>query len=336
MAAMRLNIPAVFVSGGPMEAGKVILEDGTAKKARPDRRHGAGRRPNTTPTRTSPDIERSACPTCGSCSGMFTANSMNCLDRGAGPGAARQWLDARHPCLPQGAVPRSRPHHRRTHPPLLRAGRRHAPRRAASPTSRAFENAMVLDIAMGGSTNTVLHLLAVAHEGEVHFTMADIDRLSRRVPHLSKVAPSTSRCAHGGRASRRRHHGDAGRTRPGRPDPPRPADRALTRPSAMRIDRWDIMRAALRRRAATSTSAAPGGVRTVRRSAQSAAGTASTPTARKAASAIGAHAYTKDGGLAVLYGNIAPDGCIVKTAGVRSRCLNFKARRGCSRARIRR
>ena len=139
------------------------------------------------------DIERSACPTCGSCSGMFTANSMNCLTEALGlslPGNGS--VLATHADRKR-AVPRGRPPDRRSGAALLRAGRRE---RAAAPiaTFEAFENAMTLDIAMGGSTNTVLHLLAAAHEGEVDFTMADIDRLSRRVPCLCKVAPSMPTC----------------------------------------------------------------------------------------------------------------------------------------------
>ena len=180
MAALRLNIPAVFVSGGPMEAGKVVLKRQEGR-ARPGRRHGRRRRRQASPTRTSTVIERSACPTCGSCSGMFTANSMNCLTEALGlslPGNGstlathadrkRLFVEAGHLI-----VDLARRYYEQDDASVL-------PRAIAS--FAAFENAMTLDIAMGGSTNTVLHLLAAAHEGEVDFTMADIDRLSRRVP----------------------------------------------------------------------------------------------------------------------------------------------------------
>ena len=161
-------------------------------------------------------IERSACPTCGSCSGMFTANSMNCLTEALGlslPGNGSMLAthaDRKEP------VPRGRAPHRRSRAGAItsRTTNRVLPRSIAS--FKAFENAMTLDIAMGGSTNTVLHLLAAAHEGGVDFTMADIDRLSRRVPVLCKVAPASARRPYGGRASRRRHHGHSGRTRPRR------------------------------------------------------------------------------------------------------------------------
>ncbi len=189
MAALRINIPVVFVSGGPMEAGKVTIK---GKKRSVDLIDAMVAAADTSVSEADVEvIERSACPTCGSCSGMFTANSMNCPHRGAGPGAARQWLD--------------RATHADRRDLFVKAGhlivdlarryyekddKRALPREIAN--FKAFENAMTLDIAMGGSTNTVLHLLAAAYEGEVPFTMADIDRLSRRVPVLCKVAPSVA------------------------------------------------------------------------------------------------------------------------------------------------
>ncbi len=186
MAALRLNIPVVFVSGGPMEAGKVNLSTGIKKVDLVDAMIAAA------DDRVSDEdvqvIERSACPTCGSCSGMFTANSMNCLTEALGlslPGNGsvlathadrkRLFVEAGHLI-----VDLAKRHYEQDDASVL-------PRAIASMT--AFENAMTLDIAMGGSTNTVLHLLAAAYEGEVPFTMADIDRLSRRVPVLCKVAP---------------------------------------------------------------------------------------------------------------------------------------------------
>jgi dihydroxy-acid dehydratase len=227
MAAMRLNIPVIFVSGGPMEAGKVMLENGR-EGARPGRCHGCRRRRQYFDADVQA-IERSACPTCGSCSGMFTANSMNCLTEAMGLCAARQRLDAGHPCRPRAAVPSRPAAPSSIWPPLLRAGRRSVlPRSIAS--FAAFENAMTLDIAMGGSTNTVLHLLAIAHEGEVDFTMDDIDRLSRKVPVLCKVAPCQERRAHGGCPPRRRHHGILGELDRGGSDRHADCHRSCRRP----------------------------------------------------------------------------------------------------------
>src|ERR1700710_2833053 len=189
MAALRLNIPVVFVSGGPMEAGKVVLTTGTKKLDLVDAMVAAA--DDKISDEDVKIIERSACPTCGSCSGMFTANSMNCLTEALGlalPGngsvlathADRKGLFVEAGHL---IVDLARRHYEQDDASVL-------PRGIAS--FKAFENAMTLDIAMGGSTNTVLHLLAAAHEGEVPFTMADIDRLSRRVPVLCKVAPSVA------------------------------------------------------------------------------------------------------------------------------------------------
>ena len=189
MAAMRLNIPAVFVSGGPMEAGKVLVKGKVKALDLIDAMVAAA--DDSVTDEEVKVIERSACPTCGSCSGMFTANSMNCLTEALGsslPGngsTLATHADRRRLFVEAGhlIVDLARRYYEQDDASVL-------PRSIA--TFEAFENAMSLDIAMGGSTNTVLHLLAAAQEGEVPFTMADIDRLSRRVPCLCKVAPSTS------------------------------------------------------------------------------------------------------------------------------------------------
>jgi dihydroxy-acid dehydratase len=318
MAALRLNIPAVFVSGGPMEAGKVTLGGKTRAVDLIDAMVAAADSAVSDADVTV--IERSACPTCGSCSGMFTANSMNCLAEALGlalPGngtivathadrrglfqeAGRLIVDLAQRCYERDDA-------------SVR------PRSIAS--RRAFENAMSLDIAMGGSTNTVLHLLAAAHEGEVDFTMADIDRLSRRVPVLCKVAPSVADV----------HVEDVHRAggimailgeldRAGLLDTSVPTVHAETLGAA--LDRWDVQRSPSAS-VKTFYSAAPGGVptqvafsqeRRFRELDQDRAG----GVIRDAE-----HAFSKDGGLAVLYGNLAVDGCIVKTAGVDASVLTF-------------
>ncbi|WP_088342881.1 MULTISPECIES: dihydroxy-acid dehydratase [Rhodomicrobium] len=319
MAAMRLNIPAIFVSGGPMEAGKVILEDGTQKKA--DLIDAMVQAAN--PSTSDEDVakyERSACPTCGSCSGMFTANSMNCLAEALGlalPGNGS--VLATHAFRKELFLEAGRT--------IVDLARRWYEQDDATATPRGiadfrtFENAMTLDIAMGGSTNTVLHLLAMAREGEVPFTMADIDRLSRKVPHLSKLAPSTSVY----------HMEDVHRAggimglmgeldRLGLLHRDRPTVHAQTIGDA--IDRWDIMRspaADVQR----FYRAAPGGVRTTEAFSTDRLWDTLDTDREGGCIRDGAHAYSQDGGLAVLYGNIAPGGCIVKTAGVPENCLTF-------------
>ena len=223
MAALRLNIPAVFVSGGPMEAGKVVLAGKTQALDLVDAMVAAA------DDRISDEdvkvIERSACPTCGSCSGMFTANSMNCLTEALGlslPGNGstlathadrkRLFVEAGHLI-----VDLAQRYYEQDDETVL-------PRSIAS--KGAFENAMTLDIAMGGSTNTVLHILAAAHEGEVDFTMDDIDRAVAPCAGAVQGRPGQGRRAHGRRAPRRRHHGHPRRARPCRADQPRPADGA--------------------------------------------------------------------------------------------------------------
>ncbi|TXN47943.1 dihydroxy-acid dehydratase [Methylobacterium sp. WL7] len=318
MACLRLNIPTVFVSGGPMEAGKVQLP-GIAKKVDlVDAMIAAA------DDRISDEdvavIERSACPTCGSCSGMFTANSMNCLTEALGlalPGNGsvlathadrkRLFVEAGHLI-----VDLARRHYEQDDASVL-------PRAVASVT--AFENAMTLDIAMGGSTNTVLHLLAAAHEGEVPFTMADIDRLSRRVPVLCKVAPAVANV----------HMEDVHRAggimailgeldRAGLIETQVGNVAAGTLGAA--LARWDV-------RGAPSASvqsfyrAAPGGVPTQVAFSQESRFDELDLDREGGVIRDAAHAYSRDGGLAVLYGNLAEQGCIVKTAGVDASILTF-------------
>lgn len=312
MAAMRLNIPAIFVSGGPMEAGKVILSDGETKADLVTAIVGA-----TDDKRSEDDVnklERSACPTCGSCSGMFTANSMNCLAEALGlalPGngsllathSKREGLfkEAGHKIV--DLCERWYKHDDETA----------LPRGIA--TFDAFENAMMLDIAMGGSTNTVLHLLAIAHEGEVDFTMADMDRLSREIPHLCKVAPSTPKY----------HMEDVHRAggiarimgeldREGRIH--RDCNTVHERTVGEFIDKWDVRRASAGNEAHDMFIAAPGGVRTTQAFSQSRMYTELDVDIEDGCVRDFANAYSEEGGLCVLFGNLAEQGCIVKTAGV--------------------
>ena len=318
MAALRLNIPAVFVSGGPMEAGKVVLNGVTKSLDLVDAMVAAA--DDRVSAEDVAAIERSACPTCGSCSGMFTANSMNCLTEALGlslPGNGstlathadrkRLFIEAGHLI-----VDLARRHYEQDDASVL-------PRSIAS--FGAFENAMTLDIAMGGSTNTVLHLLAAAHEGEVDFTMADIDRLSRRVPVLCKVAPSIADV----------HMEDVHRAggimgilgeldRAGLLDTTTGSVHAESLGQA--LERWDVMRTQSRS-VHDFYRAAPGGVPT--QVAFSQASRYDTVDDDRAGGVIRDldHAFSRDGGLAVLYGNLAEDGCIVKTAGVDASVLTF-------------
>jgi dihydroxy-acid dehydratase len=318
MAAMRLNIPAVFVSGGPMEAGKVVHRGKTRSVDLIDAMIAAA---DTTITDAEVEvIERSSCPTCGSCSGMFTANSMNCLIEALGLGlpgngtVVATHADRRALFLEAGRkiVEITRRHYETDDFSVL-------PRSIA--TFAAFENAMTLDIAMGGSTNTVLHLLAAANEGEVPFTMLDIDRLSRRVPVLCKVAPSVPDVhvedvhAAGGIMA---ILGELERV--GLIDASVPTVHAETMAEA--LERWDVCRTkdeAVR----TFYRAAPGGVPTTEAFSQAARWDAVDTDRQKGVIRDAEHAFSKDGGLAVLYGNIAEEGCIVKTAGVDASILTF-------------
>ncbi|MBN9067136.1 MAG: dihydroxy-acid dehydratase, partial [Rhizobiales bacterium] len=319
MAALRLNIPCVFVSGGPMEAGKVVLSTGE-KKALDLVDAMVAAADDSVAEEDVKVIERSACPTCGSCSGMFTANSMNCLTEALGlslPGNGstlathadrkRLFVEAGHL-----VVDLARRHYEQDDAGAL-------PRNIAS--FAAFENAMTLDIAMGGSTNTVLHLLAAAHEAEVDFTMADIDRLSRRVPCLCKVAPSKSDV----------HVEDVHRAggimailgeldRAGLIDTSVGSVHSETLGHA--LARWDVMQndsANVR----DFYRAAPGGVPTQVAFSQERRWDELDLDRQKGVIRDAEHAFSKDGGLAVLYGNLAEDGCIVKTAGVDESILKF-------------
>lgn len=322
MAAMRLNIPVVFVSGGPMEAGKVyepgttnVLEkldliDAMIKAADP----------NVSDAEAA-EVERNACPTCGSCSGMFTANSMNCLTEALGlalPGNGTiVATHARRKRLFEDAgrliVELCRRYYEEDDASVL-------PRSIA--TFEAFENAMTLDVSMGGSTNTVLHLLAAAQEAEVEFSMSDIDRISRRVPCLCKVAPATNKYhiedvhrAGGifgilGELARAGllnldvgniHSGTLGKA----------------------IENWDVRGESASEALQTFFKVAPGGVRTKVAFSQERYYGQLDLNREKGCIRDKENAYSQDGGLAVLYGNLAPKGCIVKTAGVDESILKY-------------
>jgi dihydroxy-acid dehydratase len=324
MAAMRLNIPAVFVSGGPMEAGK-ILADGTGG-AKIETRSDlitamvAAADPRVSDAEAELQ-ERSACPTCGSCSGMFTANSMNCLTEALGlslPGNGSllaTHADRRKLFVEAGwtIVDLARRWYEQDDASAL-------PRNIAS--FQAFENAMSLDIAMGGSTNTVLHLLAAAQEAGIDFTMADIDRLSRRVPNLCKVSPSVPNVhmedVHraGGIMALLSELNRAGLIHTELPTVHSPSMGAA-------LAQWDVMGADANGTAGMLYRAAPGGVRTVEAFSQERR-FAELDTDRAGGVIRDVdHAFSKDGGLAVLFGNIALEGAIVKTAGVDASNLVF-------------
>ena len=318
MAAMRLNIPVVFVSGGPMEAGKIILKgketaidliDAMIQGANPD-----------VSDELAEEYERSACPTCGSCSGMFTANSMNCLAEALGLGlpgngsVLATHADRKELFIKAGHL-------------IVELCKRYYQDNDASVLPRAvgmkgFENAMTLDIAMGGSTNTVLHLLAIAEEGEIPFTMSDIDRLSRKVPNVCKVAPATQDY----------HLEDVHRAggimsimgeleKGGLIHRDVPAVHAKNIGEA--IDGWDITRT---KDAAVHEfyRAGPGGVPTQEAFSQARRYKDLDLDREKGCIRSVKNAYSQDGGLAVLFGNVALEGCIVKTAGVDSSILKFK------------
>jgi len=318
MAALRLNVPAVFVSGGPMEAGKVVLNGKERALDLVDAMVAAA--DESYSDEDVKAIERSACPTCGSCSGMFTANSMNCLTEALGlslPGNGSMLAthaDREKLFLEAGrvAVDLCHRYYEQDDTSVL-------PREVAS--FGAFENAMSLDIAMGGSTNTVLHLLAAAHEAGVNFTMTDIDRLSRQVPCLSKVAPAKSDV----------HMEDVHRAggimsilgeldRAGLINRDLPTVHAKTIGEA--IARWDI---ALQPSSDVREfyAAAPGGVPTQTAFSQSRRWAELDIDRENGVIRSAEHAFSQDGGLAVLSGNIALDGCIVKTAGVDEKILKF-------------
>jgi dihydroxy-acid dehydratase len=325
MAAMRLNIPVVFVSGGPMEAGKVVkVVNGGQKIIKLDLVDAMIKAGDSTVSDADvAEIERSACPTCGSCSGMFTANSMNCLTEALGlslPGNGTilaTHSDRKELFLKAGrlVVELAKRYYEQDDETVL-------PRSIA--TKAAFENAMALDVSMGGSTNTVLHLLAAAHEAEVEFKMADIDRISRNVPCLCKVAPMTDKF----------HIEDVHRAggivsilgelaRAGLLDTSVYSIHAPTLGDA--IERNDIKRSddpAVHQ----MFRAAPGGVPTQTAFSQSERFESLDLNRETGCIRDKAHAYSQDGGLAVLYGNLAENGCIVKTAGVDESILKFSGK----------
>ncbi|WP_139738817.1 dihydroxy-acid dehydratase [Actinomyces wuliandei] len=328
MAAMRLNIPTIFVSGGPMESGKMVATDGTTRKLDLiDAMMDAA--DDTVDNQTISAIERLACPTCGSCSGMFTANSMNCLTEALGLALPMNGtLLATHSDrgelferVGRQVVEITKAYYEQEDDSVL-------PRSIA--TKAAFENAMSLDIAMGGSTNTVLHLLAAAQEARVDFTMADIDRLSRKVPHLAKVAPSTNLY----------HIEDVHRAggilgilgeldRGGLLDTSTMT--VLRGTLADELAEYDIARpgadgvpgSEVSQDNRTRYLAAPAGVRTTEMFSQSSRWEALDTDRSSGCIRDVEHAYSADGGLAVLFGNVATKGCIVKTAGVDASILTF-------------
>ncbi|RKN49406.1 dihydroxy-acid dehydratase [Micromonospora endolithica] len=322
LAALRLNIPTVFVSGGPMEAGKTTAIDGVV--------HGkidlidamiASSNESVTDDQLG-EIERSACPTCGSCSGMFTANSMNCLTEAIGLA-----LPGNGSTLATHAARRSL---------FVEAGRTAVeiakrwydgddasvlPRAIAN--RDAFENAVALDVAMGGSTNTILHLLAAAREAELDFDVAAIDAVSRRVPCLAKVAPNSPQ-----------YHMEDVHRAGGIPAILGELDRAgllhrnVHSVHSPDLDRWladwDVRGGSPTPEALELFHAAPGGVRTVEPFSTTNRWSTLDTDAAGGCIRDRAHAYSADGGLAILHGNLAPDGCVVKTAGVPEECLTFR------------
>ncbi|HHM05387.1 MAG TPA: dihydroxy-acid dehydratase, partial [Gammaproteobacteria bacterium] len=317
-AALRLNIPAVFVSGGPMEAGKVKLHGKDLSLDLVDAMVAAA--DASYPDDDIDAIERVACPTCGSCSGMFTANSMNCLTEALGlslPGNGS--LLATHTGRKELFLKAGRLIVEITKRYYEQDDARVLPRSIA--TFEAFENAMALDIAMGGSTNTVLHLLAAAQEAGVGFAMKDIDRLSRKVPHLCKVAPSTPvyhmEDVHraGGVMGILGELERGGLVHAG-------AGTVHSASLAEALAEWDVRRTN-NEAVHTFFRAAPGGVPSTEAFSQSRRYTELDLDREQGCIRGLEHAYSKDGGLAVLYGNIAEDGCIVKTAGVDKNALKF-------------
>ncbi|WP_405094752.1 dihydroxy-acid dehydratase [Micromonospora sp. NBC_01412] len=322
LAALRLNIPTVFVSGGPMEAGKTMAIEGIVH-SKIDLIDAMVASSNDAVTDDQlGEIERSACPTCGSCSGMFTANSMNCLTEAIGLA-----LPGNGSTLATHAARRSL---------FVEAGRTVVeiskrwydgddasvlPRQVAD--RAAFENAVAMDVAMGGSTNTILHLLAAAREAEMDFSVADIDAISRRVPCLAKVAPNSPQ-----------YHMEDVHRAGGIPAILGELDRAgllhrdvhaVHSPSLARwLADWDVRGGSATEEAVELFHAAPGGVRTTEPFSTTNRWSSLDTDAAGGCVRDLAHAYSADGGLAILHGNIAPDGCVVKTAGVPEECLTFR------------
>ena len=321
MAAMRINIPVIFVSGGPMEAGKVTWNENGGKIDLVSPMIAAGDL-NISDSELK-KLEVSACPTCGSCSGMFTANSMNCLTEALGLS-----LPGNGSTLATHMARKSL---------FLEAGKQIVnitkryyedddltvlPRNIAS--KKAFENAMVLDVSMGGSTNTVLHLLAAAKEAEVDFTMEDIDIISRRVPCLSKLAPATQKYHMEDVHRAGGVFGILGELKRGKLIH---EDTFCVHAKTMgdAIDKWDIVNNS-DEDIKNFYMAAPGGVPTTVAFSQEKQWPSLDLDRENGCIRSIEYAYSKDGGLAVLYGNIAKDGCIVKTAGVDEEILNFTGR----------
>ncbi|MGW4295531.1 dihydroxy-acid dehydratase [Micromonospora chersina] len=322
LAALRLNIPTVFVSGGPMEAGKTVAIEGVVH-SKIDLIDAMIASSNEAVTDDQlGEIERSACPTCGSCSGMFTANSMNCLTEAIGlalPGngstlathAARRSLFVE---AGRTAVELARRWYDGDDASVL-------PRSIAN--RAAFENAVALDVAMGGSTNTVLHLLAAAREAELDFGVADIDAISRRVPCLAKVAPNSPQ-----------YHMEDVHRAGGIPAILGELDRAgllhrdvhaVHSPSLQQwLADWDVRGGSATPQAVELFHAAPGGVRTTEPFSTTNRWSSLDTDAAEGCIRDREHAYSADGGLAILHGNLAPDGCVVKTAGVPEECLTFR------------
>ncbi|WP_417445757.1 dihydroxy-acid dehydratase [Kangiella sp.] len=321
LAAMRLNIPAIFVSGGPMEAGKTKLSDQLIKLDLVDAMVAAA--DDNITDEESEQVERSACPTCGSCSGMFTANSMNCLTEALGlalPGNGSMLAThatRRELFLTAGRqiVELCKSYYQQDDETVL-------PRNIAN--RKAFLNAMSLDIAMGGSTNTVLHLLAAAHEGNIDFNLKDIDRLSRQVPNLCKVAPATKNY----------HMEDvhrAGGVMAILGELKRGNLLNLNQPTILQktigqvIEQWDIQ-TATDDKVKVFYQAGPAGIPTQQAFSQSCQYDALDNDRSNGCIRDMEHAYSKDGGLAVLYGNLAENGAIIKTAAVSPNLLTFTGR----------
>ena len=319
MAALRLNIPTVFVSGGPMEAGKTKLSENKLDLV--DAMVVAA--DDSASDEKVAEYERSACPTCGSCSGMFTANSMNCLVEAIGLGlpgngtVLATHADRKALFLRSGEL-------------IVELAKRYyegddesvLPRSIVS--FKAFENAMALDIAMGGSTNTILHLLAMAQEAEVNFTMADIDRMSRDIPQLCKVAPNTPKY----------HVEDVHRAggimailgelnRAGKLHPELPTVHSATMGEA--LAKWDIMED-VDESVLTFYKAGPAGIPTQTAFSQDCRWDTLDGNRESGCIRDYDHAFSKEGGLAVLFGNLAEKGCVVKTAGVDDDILTFTGR----------
>jgi dihydroxy-acid dehydratase len=334
IAALRLNIPTVFVSGGPMEAGKTVAIEGVVHD-KIDLVDAMTASANDSVTDEQLDsIERSACPTCGSCSGMFTANSMNCLTEAMGlslPGngstlathASRKALFERAGRLVVDLAGRYYGKDDDSVLPRAIAGR------------HAFENAMALDVAMGGSTNTVLHLLAAAREAGLDFSVSDIDGISRRVPCLSKVAPSVASGARkDGTVGPKIFHMEDVHRAGGIPAILGELDRGGLLHSDVHsvhaesleswLAHWDIRQPEPAPEAVELFHAAPGGVRTTEPFSTANRWDRLDTDAAEGCIRDRAHAYTVDGGLAILYGNLAPEGCVVKTAGVPAEVWKFR------------